>query len=80
MLQRGQRLTETIKQDKQRPLKLSEQVTLLIAFESGVLDAVPVEKVGDFNQRLLAQVNQDCSRELAMIDRTESLRTGSERF
>ena len=76
MLQRGQRLTETIKQDKQRPLKLSEQVTLLIAFESGVLDAVPVEKVGDFNQRLLAQVNQDCSRELAMIDRTGELEDG----
>ena len=47
-LERGQRLTELLKQPQYRPLSLAEQVTILYAGVNGYLDDVPVEKVADF--------------------------------
>ena len=49
-LQRGQRLTELLKQPQYQPLSLAEQVTILFAGARGYLDDVPVEKVADFER------------------------------
>ena len=47
-LERGQRLTELLKQPQYVPLSLAEQVTILYAGTQGYLDDVPVEKVASF--------------------------------
>ena len=47
-LERGQRLTEMLKQPQYAPLSLAQQVTILYAGVRGYLDDVPVEKVADF--------------------------------
>jgi len=47
-LERGQRLSALLVQSETRPLPLAQQVALLFAANSGVLDDVPVNKVGDF--------------------------------
>ena len=44
-LDRGQRITEVLKQPQYTPMSLGEQVTILYAVTKGYLDEVPVEKV-----------------------------------
>lgn len=44
-IERGHRLTETLKQGQYEPLSLSEQVIVLAAATQGVFDALPVETV-----------------------------------
>lgn len=72
-LDRGERLTQILKQDKQQPLKLSEQVALLLAFSEGAFDSVPTNKVDVFSQILMERLRSESSDELAQIDRTGEL-------
>jgi F-type H+-transporting ATPase subunit alpha len=44
-IDRGQRLTELLKQPQYSPLQASQQVTLLYAASAGLFDAVPVSEV-----------------------------------
>ena len=50
-LERGARLTELLKQKQYSPKSLSQQVTILYAGTKGFLDEVPVDKVGDFEEK-----------------------------
>ncbi len=56
LLARGQRLTQLLKQPQYRPLPVEEQVCAIYAGTRGYLDKVPVNKVGDFEQRMLAEL------------------------
>jgi F-type H+-transporting ATPase subunit alpha len=47
-LERGQRLTELLKQPQYQPLSLAEQVTILYCGVHGYMDEVPVDKVAEF--------------------------------
>ncbi|MGK2965331.1 MAG: F0F1 ATP synthase subunit alpha [Tepidiformaceae bacterium] len=47
-IERGQRATEILKQGQFVPLKLAEEVAISFALTQGLLDDVPVEKVGSF--------------------------------
>ena len=47
-LERGQRLSALLVQPENEPLPLAHQVAMLYAANSGALDDVPVNKVGDF--------------------------------
>ncbi|WP_038035507.1 F0F1 ATP synthase subunit alpha [Thermopetrobacter sp. TC1] len=53
LLNRGERLTELLKQPQFSPLKVEEQVVVLFAGTQGFLDPLPVEKVGEFEKGLL---------------------------
>src|SRR5881296_727938 len=53
LLNRGSRLTELLKQPQFSPLKMEEQVCVIWAGTNGYLDALPVNKVGAFEQGLL---------------------------
>src|ERR1700722_17846920 len=54
LLNRGSRLTELLKQPQFSPLKMEEQVVVIYAGVNGYLDALPVAKVGSFEDRLLS--------------------------
>ncbi|HVO27239.1 MAG TPA: F0F1 ATP synthase subunit alpha [Candidatus Margulisiibacteriota bacterium] len=54
LLNRGSRLTELLKQPQFSPLKMEEQVCVIWAGTNGYLDALPVNKVGAFEQGLLS--------------------------
>ena len=58
LLQRGQRLTQLLKQPQYRPLPVEEQVCAIYAGTRGYLDKVPVNQVGDFEQRMLAELRE----------------------
>ena len=49
-LERGQRITEVLKQPQYVPMSLGKEVTILYAVTNGYLDDVPVEKVAAFEQ------------------------------
>jgi F-type H+-transporting ATPase subunit alpha len=53
LLNRGARLTELLKQAQFSPLKTEEQVVSIYAGVNGYLDALPVNKVRDFEDGLL---------------------------
>jgi F-type H+-transporting ATPase subunit alpha len=52
-LERGQRLTELLKQPQYQPYSLDKEVEIIFAGTSGYLDDVPVEKVRDFETAFL---------------------------
>jgi F-type H+-transporting ATPase subunit alpha len=49
-LERGQRITEVLKQPQYSPMPLEKEVTILYAVVNGYLDDVPVEKIAAFEQ------------------------------
>jgi F-type H+-transporting ATPase subunit alpha len=49
-LERGQRITELLKQNQYNPASMVKQVTILYAVNNGYLDDVPVDKVSTFEQ------------------------------
>ena len=51
-LERGQRIVELFKQVQYNPIPVAEQVAVLWAMQNGYLDAVPVERVKDFQTKL----------------------------
>ena len=51
-LERGQRVTELMKQKQYSPLSVSQMGLSLFAANEGFLDGLPVEKVGDYEAAL----------------------------
>ena len=49
-LERGQRITEILKQPQYTPMPLDKEVTIIYAATNGYLDDVPVEKIAAFEQ------------------------------
>lgn len=59
LLNRGSRLTELLKQPQFSPLKTEEQVAVIYAGVNGYLDDLPLNKVGPFEQGLLAVMRNE---------------------
>src|SRR5436190_15692927 len=51
-LNRGKRLTEILKQPQYRPLAVEKQVTIIYAATNGFLDAVPVERLREYEEQM----------------------------
>jgi len=58
-LERGQRVMELMKQKQYSPLSVAEMAVSLYAVENGYIDDVELEKVGDFEEALLAFMNSE---------------------
>jgi F-type H+-transporting ATPase subunit alpha len=56
LLARGARLTELLKQPQYQPVPVEEQVISLFAGTRGYLDRIEVNKVGEFERRLLSEI------------------------
>ncbi len=56
LLARGARLTELLKQPQYKPVPVEEQVVAIFAGTRGYLDKLPVNKVGEFERRLLSEI------------------------
>ncbi|HWR15897.1 MAG TPA: F0F1 ATP synthase subunit alpha [Terriglobales bacterium] len=56
-LNRGQRLTEILKQNQYEPLPFSKQITIIYAGTNGYLDDLPVDQCRDFEKGLYAYVD-----------------------
>lgn len=49
-LARGERLVEALKQDQYQPVPVEQQVALLVVATEGILDELPVEQIGAFEE------------------------------
>ncbi len=73
LLNRGERLTELLKQPQFSPLKTEEQVAVIFAGVNGYLDGLPVAEVGRFEQGLLAHMRGDGKAVLDAIRNEKAL-------
>lgn len=67
-LEHGQRVTELMKQRQYSPLSVGEMGTVVYAANEGHLRDVPVEKIGDFEDALLAYLRSSHAELLAEMD------------
>jgi len=78
LLQRGERLTELLKQPQYRPLPVEEQVCVIYAGVRGYLDRLAVSQVGDFEQKLLVSLREQGQSILESIRSTGDLTSETE--
>ena len=67
-IERGQRLTELLKQPQYSPLSVWEQVASLIAATGGGFDDVPVEKIKKAQSALLSQLASENKKDMAKLN------------
>ncbi len=69
-IERGQRVTELMKQNQYSPMSVAEMAFSLFAANEGFLDDVEVEKVRDFEDALQSYLNAEQAELLAKINET----------
>ncbi|MGX7952170.1 F0F1 ATP synthase subunit alpha [Tsuneonella sp. HG249] len=67
LLNRGARLTELLKQPQFSPLPFEEQTVSIFAGTNGYLDTVPVDKVTDYEAKMLSFIRSEHADVLAEI-------------
>ncbi|HEX4639893.1 MAG TPA: F0F1 ATP synthase subunit alpha [Chthoniobacterales bacterium] len=72
-LERGQRIVELFKQNQYNPIPVEEQVAVLWAMQNGYLDAVPVDKVKQFQNKLQEYLRTRKESLLTAIDTKKAL-------
>ena len=72
-IERGQRLTELLKQPQYSPLGIWEQVASIFAVNEGHFDRVPREKIKDAQAAFLAKIAKEHKKEM------DALNTGDEK-
>src|SRR3954466_6729694 len=60
-LDRGARLVELLKQPQYRPMPIEQQVIVIYAATNGYLDDVPINRIAEFQQKLLAYIDASAS-------------------
>jgi len=69
-LERGQRVTELMKQKQYAPMSVAEQSLSIYAVDKGYMDNVPVNKIGDFESGLHAHFFNTKGDVLSKINET----------
>ncbi len=69
-IERGQRVTELMKQKQYSPMSIAQQAFSLLAANKGYLDDVEVNKVVDFEEALQAYLKSNAAELLDEINRT----------
>lgn len=67
-IERGQRLTELLKQPQYSPLSIWEQTVLLMAANEGALDSVPVDQIKNFQQSFLSDVKKSHKKQIEILN------------
>jgi len=70
-LERGQRLTELLKQPQYKPNGLSQMVSAMYAVVNGYMDDVPVDRVREFEERLVGYLETSKAEAMKAIDETK---------
>lgn len=78
LLNRGERLTELLKQAQFSPLAVEEQVVAIYAGVNGFLDKLPAADVGRFEEGLLRHVHEKAADVLDAIRTEKSLSADTE--
>ncbi len=68
-IDRGQRLTELLKQPQYEPMSIWEQVASILAVDSGSFDKVPVAKIKNAQTTLLTKLWADNKKEMQELNK-----------
>ena len=68
-IERGQRLTEMLKQPQYQPLSIWEQVASIFAINEGYFDSVPAAKIKDAQAALLAKLGKEHKKEMDTLNK-----------
>jgi F-type H+-transporting ATPase subunit alpha len=79
-LNRGERLTELLKQPQYSPLSVWEQTAMLLAANEGSFDPVPLEKVKEVQHTLLSRLGRDHKKEMAELNKGEKPTESTEKL
>jgi F-type H+-transporting ATPase subunit alpha len=69
-LERGQRITEIMKQKQYAPLSVADMATILYATDKGYLDDVPLNRIAAFEEELLAAMRTSHSEFMQQLNQT----------
>ncbi len=72
-LERGQRVREVLKQPQYAPIPVAEQIAVLLSVTSGLLDTVPLERIGEAEAAIRAAVVADLPDVCQSIERGDRL-------
>jgi F-type H+-transporting ATPase subunit alpha len=72
-LARGARIRAIFNQTRHEPLRLAEEVGLIAALQSGLLDALPLEKLPAFRASLRDALDRDAARAVAQLESAGAL-------
>ncbi|WP_323780039.1 F0F1 ATP synthase subunit alpha [Thalassovita sp.] len=72
-LKRGERIRAILRQRQNAPLRLADEVALLLAVQTGLLDALPLEAVAAFRTQLPSALDRDAADALRAIAETGGL-------
>ena len=73
LLNRGAKLTELLKQNQYSPLTVSEQVVVIYSGVKGYLDDVEINKISQFEIKLIQKIKDENSQILEQIQSTGKL-------
>lgn len=66
-LTRGARIRETLRQPQHSPLRLIDEVALMLAVQAGLLDVLPISAVAAFREGLPAMLDRDAAGAVAAL-------------
>jgi F-type H+-transporting ATPase subunit alpha len=66
-LERGKRLVEILKQKQLSPIRVEEQIAIIYAGTKGLLDAVPVDKIKEFERAYIEDLRHNHKEVLAEL-------------
>lgn len=72
-IEHGRRVREVLKQVEHRPLRASEQMVVLKAVNAGLLDDLPLDKVGDAEAMIQQQVREQLVELCEQLDKGDKL-------
>ena len=58
-LEHGRRVREVLKQDQSSPLSAEDQIAVLLAVTNGLLDEIPVDRMGESERLILEKVHSE---------------------
>lgn len=68
-IERGQRLTELLKQPQYSPMSVWQQTSVLLAANEGAFDTVPVKDIKHAQETLLSRLHKDHKKEMTELDK-----------
>ncbi|MDE6593328.1 MAG: F0F1 ATP synthase subunit alpha [Oscillospiraceae bacterium] len=74
----GERVVEVLKQDRNSPLTVENQVIIIYAVTNGYLKDIPVEKIHDFEAELFADIAETAPEIVNSIKETKELTKDNE--
>ncbi|MDX2485691.1 MAG: F0F1 ATP synthase subunit alpha [Pseudodonghicola sp.] len=72
-LKRGERIRAILRQPQNAPLRLADEVALLLAVQTGLLDPLPLDAVAAFRAELPSVLDRDAAKSLSAIAETGKL-------